>query len=597
MNVILAIVRSDFAQMRRNALTVVVIAGLVLVPALYAWLNTWGFWDPYAHTGNVKIAVANKDDGFENAEAGLSVHAGAQVITALRANESFDWEFVGADEALGELEQGRYYAAIVIPADFSANLMSAFRPSHEQARILYYVNQKENAIAPHLTQEGANALLDHVDAAFAEAVGDAVADAAGLAASSANQQTVEAFAQTLVSELNDITNQLKAAEGLARAYAQLAQATNALSEPVDQSISAGQELSAKVDGLSEEAWQAVEDAQGILEPLTNLADSNELTQAVRKAALRLQALAGGGEDLANSVDGGLGAAAEGGRAFATSMEDAHNALTSSADLLAETANDLTSTRNELQAAIDSQDLARVRAIIGDDPAAFIASIAQPVELVRHAVFPMASNGDAMSAFYTSLSIWIGAVFLVALLRVEVPPATRAALGNPAPRLLYLGRGTTFALISLVQATLVCVGNLLILGVQCVHPALYFTAAWTTSIAFSAIVFTLVASFGNIGKALAVLGMVMQVAGSGGIFPVQMSADFFQMVYPWLPFTHSIEAFQGAIAGVWGNQFWESIAKLSAYLAPTLIVGLGLRRILARANARLDQALAQTKLML
>ena len=592
--------RSDLAQLTRNAVTIIVTLGLVLVPALYAWLNTWGFWNPYANTGNLKIAVANEDAGWHSELAPLTLDAGSQIVSSLHADTSFNWTFVSEEEALEGLDGGSYYAAIVIPESFSSDLAHAVSEGG-QAPLLYYVNQKENAIAPHLVQEGASVLQQRIDDAIESSVGSVAFEIAGNVASPLSEQNLTEYAQLFSSTLGTTATLLDSMASQAQAYEQLATLVASTTRSHQSTLEAAQSNAEKMTTFAQEVQSQATKAAAWASQLSQAADGEssnaDLASALSKAANRLTGLANAGSSLAQNTNKAAQATVGTNTALAASAEDGAEALAECADLLESSASDLRQYHSSLQSALDSNDLARVRALIGEDPAVFATSISQAVDLNRHAIFPMASNGDAMSPFYTSLSIWIGSIFLIALLRTNPAPTSCATLRNPKPWQLYLGRGLTFALLSLFQATLTCAGNLVLLGVQCQHPLLYFAAAWVTSLAFCSIVYTLVTSFGNVGKALAVLGMVVQIAGSGGIFPVEMSAPFFQELYPWLPFTHSIEALQNAMAGIWQSQYAQSVAILASYLLPMLFLGLVLRRPIMRLNLLIDKKLAQTKILL
>ena len=118
----------------------------------------------------------------------------------------------------------------------------------------------------------------------------------------------------------------------------------------------------------------------------------------------------------------------------------------------------------------------------------------------------------------------------------------------------------------------------------------------TSLVFTLIIYTFVVAFGNAGKALAVLLLVIQISGSGGAYPLQLLPAWFQNVSPFLPATHAISAMRSAIAGTYGADFWISIGLLLAFLVPTLLLGLVLRRPLVSFNRGLVDAMASTKLM-
>ena len=202
----------------------------------------------------------------------------------------------------------------------------------------------------------------------------------------------------------------------------------------------------------------------------------------------------------------------------------------------------------------------------------------------------------MSPYYTSLSMWVASLFMVVLMSVHVSQKRREKLDNPTPNQLYLGRYGVFGLLALLQATTVALGNVFFLGVQCEHLLLYLLTCWVSAFVFSLTIYTLVVSFGNVGKAISVIGLVLQLAGSGGIFPVEMSGAFFEAIYPWLPFAHSMPAMQACIAGLYGNQFWIDIIQLLLFAIPALLLGLVLRKPMIRFNQFFIAKVEETKLI-
>lgn len=142
----------------------------------------------------------------------------------------------------------------------------------------------------------------------------------------------------------------------------------------------------------------------------------------------------------------------------------------------------------------------------------------------------------------------------------------------------------------------CAGSVLFTQVQPEHPLLLILAGWIISLVFTLIVYTLVVTFGNAGKALAVLLLVVQISGSGGAYPLQLLPEWFQGVSPSLPATHAVSALRSAIAGIYQNDYWVSLGWLAAFILPALLLGLVLRLPLIGANQKLLRALASTKLM-
>ena len=214
---------------------------------------------------------------------------------------------------------------------------------------------------------------------------------------------------------------------------------------------------------------------------------------------------------------------------------------------------------------------------------------------RTPVFKSDNNGSSMAPFFTTLAIWIGGVILAALIKTNPSERCREELGC-SPSESYLGRIVFFVLIGLMQSLLIVGGDLFFLGIQCTHPVLMVLAGLVASLAFVNIIFALTASFGDVGKAIAVVLMVIQVAGSGGSFPKEMLPGFFQAMYPFLPFVHAENAMRAAIFGLCGNDFWVELAVLLAYLAPALLLGLVLRKPIIRLNEWFEHRLEETKLM-
>lgn len=120
------------------------------------------------------------------------------------------------------------------------------------------------------------------------------------------------------------------------------------------------------------------------------------------------------------------------------------------------------------------------------------------------------------------------------------------------------------------------------------------AGWFSSIVYVNIIYTLTVSFGDIGKAVSVVLLVMQVAGSGGTFPIEVAPAFFKAVYPLLPFVHSMAAFRETIGGMYGMTYWTELGKLGIFLLLSLILGLLLRKPVIRMNEAFAEKLEGDK---
>ena len=283
-------------------------------------------------------------------------------------------------------------------------------------------------------------------------------------------------------------------------------------------------------------------------------------------------------------------------ASATSgVTDAASGVAEGADSLDEAATKLGELHGKLSAAIASDDVSLIRDILSNGPDALAEFITTPVAVDRTPVYALENNGSGMAPFYTTLAIWIGGVVLCALVKASPSEKCRELLGLGHAQ-AYLGRIVFFLVVAFLQSSLILLGDLYFLQVQCAHPLLFLLAGWAASFVFVNIIYALTASFGDVGKAIAVLLMVIQVAGSGGTFPVQMLPEGFQAVYPFLPFVHSENAMRAAMFGLYGNDFWVELGLLLSYVAAALLLGLVLRKPVIKLTEWMEHKLESTKVM-
>lgn len=174
-------------------------------------------------------------------------------------------------------------------------------------------------------------------------------------------------------------------------------------------------------------------------------------------------------------------------------------------------------------------------------------VANPIHKKQVDVFPVKDYGSGMTPFYTSLSIWVGALLLVSLLSVD--NKHEALEDELTKRQIYLGKGAFFIMMGIIQALIVTIGDLVILKAQVESPTLFILVALCGAIVFNTIVYTCVSLLGNPGKAIAIILLVLQIAGGGGTFPVVTAPKFFQTISPYLPFTYVIDSLRETVGGI------------------------------------------------
>lgn len=720
------IFQRDMMRIRKNVIALVVIVGISVVPCLYAWFNIAASWDPYSNTGNLKVAVASVDEGYEGSLIPLEINIGDQVLSALRENTQMEWVFTTKDKATAGVKSGKYYAAIVIPKDFSNKMMSVFSENVEKPEITYYSNAKENAIAPKVTDKGASAVQRQVNKVFIETISDTTLTVLQAVSNMTEASGAETIVSNLNTNLNRISGDLSASAGLLQSFSDMTvsaqnllnsttefmqsaqtqsqeskqtfqkskdsfsdidsvldaatdnvekalNATQSVYDEMNQTITKAFEtqsqdtetVASTLDTLAAKVQKIMDSYQSVRDAVASISDSHsELASAVDAVVSRMdtsikaqqelhdklqntaQSLRDTTTDIATAKKELQDLFATNGTQIAdatneyqSSMETSLNKLTDALDssktkissllsqlekstdgiysltdaadsdliqiqsvladsgkLLNDAADKISDTTAKLDEMEQSGDFSELESIISGDRSSISSFLAAPVSLKTHKVYEIANYGSSMAPFYSVLSIWIGGIVLVAMLKVNVSEKCTEGLENVKLYQVYFGRFITFLIVGLFQSTLIALGDLLYLGIQCEHPFLFLLACWFSSIVFVNIIYTLTVSLGDIGKAVSVILLVVQVAGTGGTFPIEVAPKFFQAVYPLLPFTHSMAALRETVGGMYGMNYWIDLGKLAIFLVISLIVGLVLRKPIIKLNDAFTEKIEETKLM-
>ncbi|REJ06390.1 YhgE/Pip domain-containing protein [Microbacterium bovistercoris] len=724
---ILAVLRFDLRRATSSVMAVIVLFGLVVIPSLFTWFNVIASWNPFENTKNLKVAVASVDEGYQSDLVPIRLNVGDQVLSALRANDDLDWVFTSKADAIDGTRSGEYYAAIVLPPTFSEDMMTFYGPGSEPTRIEYYTNEKKNALAPKITEQGAGEVSTSINEVFTETLSEAglniitslssylddadtqaalsrlqahvasvaaqlragastadmftaliessrplVDSASGLASSSADtlrsatgaigdgKQAAQTLKQTLLTTTAALG---KALSATADSYQAVADSVDDVFASLDtQSASSADALRAigarvqtQIDQQQTVRDSLVNDVRPLL-PDSALASFDAAISRIDAAIAREQALQMRLDEAADQVVAGnadrqathaeitkliaqaKAAVQDAGKTFKTSLQPKLDALASTlADIgrdvdsigddlsaaarslsgsdslgsvltkgealtsgistsLAETADRFDEIDAALRNATETGDLSDLRELIGSNPEALATFVAEPVALERVPVYSVVSFGAAMTPLYTVLALWVGALLTAVAIRVDPPQDEASGLPQLSPAETYLGRFGIFAIVGFLQSSLVCLGSILFTQVQPQHPFLLVLAGWVTSLVSMLIIYTLVVTFGNAGKALSVLLLVIQISSSGGAYPLQVLPQWFQNISPWLPATHAVGAMRAAIAGIYRNDYWVQLGWLALFAVPALLLGLVLRLPLIHGNQKMLRALESTKLM-
>lgn len=682
---------SDAKRILKNVVAVVVIMGLSVIPSLYAWFNIFSNWDPYgpSATSNLKVAVVSADQGAE--VAGLSVNIGTTVVDTLKSNDTIGWVFTDTvDEAVSGVYDNSYYAALVIPEEFTEEMISFLGGEIENPDIIYYENEKKNAIAPKITQKAKTTVQEQVNAAFVSTlaetlmkVGGAVsgADVEGGTIGDAVLERLNGLSEDLRSYIN-ILNSFVSIMGSAQSIVETSQV---MLPGLDSMVATGQDTVNSMEGLltagdatadtvtqmvnysldmvnnTLESVSAVirndmdtlknyQDAVGkgllgsksVMPYLRQMFDSSvsgwegtaddetrgkiqSIREQLYAIEVELEGLTENGtataEDIStleNQIMGQIEACKQSVNSlkdyytytvqpslndtmnamhnsmvtttailngidadfsdvgyvlqdYQKTLEGGKSSLSRSLSMAQELQNGLAGVIADFVELRQEEQYQEIMKIIETDPTLLGSFISSPVNLETEGIFEIDNYGSAMAPFYTILALWVGALILVAIIHVKVEPVE--GIEEIKPYQAYFGRYITFFLVGQVQTLITVLGDLFYIHIQCHNPFLFWLAAAASSFVFTLFIYSLTVAFGNVGEALAIVVMVIQVAGAGGTFPIQTLPEVYQMVYKYLPFPYGMDAMRETIGGIYRLDYWENIGVLGIYVVISLFIGL------------------------
>lgn len=706
MSKIIALFKRDLKCVFSNVMTIIIVVGLVLLPSIFSWYNVLACWDVFDNTDNLKVAVANSDEGYQSDLVPLEVNLGDQVQNALLEDDEMEWVFTSEDDAIEGAKSGKYYAAVVIPPSFSKDMMTFYSPDVEHASILYYTNEKKNVVAPKLTERGADDVANKINSIFVETIGevglnvassladyssetgmvnqltnlsqnvatlsgrlgqasDVVSSYASLLSStqslvsssadllkqtgssadeviqiaSESGSSIQSLSDTMSSSLNALQTSLDASaqgfEGVSdsidNAYASVDTASSdSASSLENQAValknqasamrdmanslsacqvpdSAQETLNSFVDQIKASADSADKLADGLSAAAQSIRDQNANSQAMHSELKQLadqatQSISGLSQDYATSIKLQLDSVqsqysdiASGVLKNANSLQSTSESMSASTNSLLETLDNTQSSleqsaqslkdssqylatfSDELDAALSSGDWGQLKRILQADPSEMAHSLAAPVSIDRIAMYPAANFGSQMAPLYTMLGLWIGSLLLVVAIKVNASKRAQEEIGYLTLNQLFWGRFLLFSCLSLVQSTILALGNVFFLQVQVTNVLLYMLCYWVSGLVFTFIIYTLVVSFANLGKALSVFLLIIQVTSGGGSYPLPMLPEFVQTISPFMPITHAINAIRAAMMGIYQTDIWIELGTLLAFVIPFMLLGLVLRK--------------------
>jgi putative membrane protein len=598
------IFKNDLKAIKNNPVVLFVLIVIICIPSLYALLNIQATWDPYALTSNIKVAVSNGDSGYET--NGTQYNVGDMLVGELKNNDKFNWQFVDEKTARNGVKNGDYYAALIIPSNFSQEILSIDTSNPNSAQIEYLVNDKLNAIAPRMTNAGADAIQTQINDEVIKTINGIIfGKISDLGQLALENKAYFLKTKSTINELNGKLGDIDAtlAQGnsvmgtvnniwpkFSAELPQIQNEANYVKEKYDLLYNYIQNDPAKALATVQDMETMVNNAITSLKYmdaiLTTLYDATgdeklkpiiaQVEDDIIKANKVLSILKEVESDIQNSSDPSsklnelktsideMDAAIN---TLANNRENINNAINEASAKLGLANSKWPEFKSAIQTAavklnaVDEADLDRLIAFSDVDQNGVENYFQSPVKLDKQHVYPVDNYGSALSPFYIAISLWIGCIIAVAMITMRV----KTKVKKYSAETVYLGRMGLFLLLAITQALVVVVGALM-LRIQVSSALLFALTTIYIGICCMMVVYSLTSAFGNAGKAMAIIILVLQITATGGTFPVEILPPFFQSIHPYLPLTYAIGALREVVAGVLWNNFWYCIGMLAIFPA-------------------------------
>ena len=712
---VLRIYKRDLKSIFTNWVALLVVGGLLILPSLYGWFNIKASWDPYGNTNGIKVAVVNEDMGAKLNNKDYNM--GEEIINSLKENNKIGWQFVSREEALNGVENGKYYASIEIPEDFSKDVLSITASIITKPTLIYTVNEKTNAIAPKITDKGVSSIKEEVSSEIVETIDGVIfkiINKLGIEITNSKDKIKNAvnMLQQINNNIDDIEDVVnKAYDGTykiediskklqeampviqdkiketkdtldkAKTYFDYAEQTYGNLEPTlrnevnisyiiisginerlqningesatEQLLDFSNSTKATVDNLNTSVDSIINLLTSI-NSLINNTNINSVIDNLNSAKNSLQGLSGGIDSITNNIKDNKAVSAQVINNIKTEVNKANNILgylvnnydsnikpameelvqsikskVSNGETLINKANEAIpeitkilpliedkalkgneiigvfknelptikeklATFSEKVQGLDNDELIdKVLDLMLKDWKSESKFLASPIDIEENKLFSIPNYGSAMSPFFTTLSLWVGALLLVSLLSVDAAHMEGISF---KPIEEYLGKYLTFISLSIIQGLIAALGDIYILHAYVKYPIYFILFSMIISIVFTTIVYTMVSLLGNIGKAVGVVFLVLQVSASGGTFPVEVMPKFFQVINPLLPFKYAIGALREFVAGIVPELLITNTFCLSLYFIIFIFLGIVFKKILSSFTSKFAEKLNKSGLI-
>ncbi|GAX06589.1 yhgE/Pip domain-containing protein [Secundilactobacillus pentosiphilus] len=705
------LIKKDFYNIFHTRSIWVTLLAFALIPMLYAVLNIQVSWNPYSpkNTSRLQIAVVNNDEGASLKSRPFNV--GNQVVKQLHKNHQIHWIFTNDWSANNGLENGKYYAIIEIPDDFSSKLTTFATSDPQKPTIVYKQNEKLNPAATKIIGQAQNSLTDNIRQNFIKTASKTALQTANKAGATiatkkpeilqvrssltdaistinktektlngvnqTNRKT-QAALQTMKSDLPKISSQIDDLQSVVNNTKALNNATQQLNHSLQSNLGSGinslqtqgtrlqnrfnglpsghvssttlRSTSSSATSLLNGINDTLSDTLRMLDIINNFVPNNRtsaLISSVSKAKrsvdrqkslvsqLRgahstskqqslIRSLQGASNTLntaldtaytnfnsttspaLNGLNNSLNANLNGNSQVVQSMRSVIpelRAMANAGSITASQTSDINSRLDKVKGTLQSLDkqmsflssrnLDKLIKLLGTDPS-LSSILSSPIKLQTKKIYPMKNFGWQVTPFYTVLALWVGMLLMSTILAWEyILPDNKNGLERPNELQSYLGKLPLYLGMGFAQASFAWLGEI-VLGVRPVHWFLFLLAFYAASFTFAVIMFNLVFMLGNAGKVIIVLMMLIQLFGTGGMYPLEVVPKDLAALAPFMPFTYAMQLFREVMTIPNWSVIGHDLLCLFLFVVFFTLI-MPLRRVFEKLVFQMESDMAKSKL--
>ena len=273
--------------------------------------------------------------------------------------------------------------------------------------------------------------------------------------------------------------------------------------------------------------------------------------------------------------------------YSTIMDQSKSSLVKSRNEAVDMEEQLATAIANIKDISNNESYQKFMELLESDPDLLSDFISSPVVVSDEYIYPVENNGSMTAPFYIVLSIWVGALIMSTILKTNIK--NTEAFENLKNWQCFFGRFFVTFVIGQIQTVITVLGAFLFVGIQCEHPVYFWLACAWSSLIYSLLLYSFAYSFGNVGEALSVILMVIQVAGAGGTFPIEVLPKVFQVLYKFMPFNYSMNAARECIAGFYENTYRNCMLTLILYGLVAIFIGLVLYHPFKIINEKIENS--------